>query len=112
MTGTSIMADGHALSANILKPEYPKPMTDQNAQTQRIYATDNPPCASHEFRISHLEKRMDKVETLHDLLSKLSTNVEILNDRTRLLLWVSGIVATGIIMSVIGALTYLLTNTN
>ena len=55
---------------------------------------------------------MDKVETLHDLLSKLSTNVEILNDRTRLLLWVSGIVATGIIMSVIGALTYLLTNAN
>ena len=90
-------------------PNLKSDMTEPNESTQRVILEDAHPCRTHEFRITNLEGRMTEVEKMHNILGKLTTNVELLNDRVRLLLWVGGVIAGGTILAIIGAIAYVLT---
>ena len=83
-------------------------MSDPNAQTQRMYPNIDLPCTLHEHRLQQLEARMTAVEKTHEILGKLTVNVELLNDRVRLLLWVGGLIAGAFILGVVGSLLALL----
>ena len=76
---------------------------NQNAQTQRIYPENDPRYELIEHRMSQAECRLTAVERTHEILGKLTVNVELLNERVRLLLWVGGIIAGAAIVATVGA---------
>ena len=79
----------------------------ENAQTQRLPSEDGR-FDLIEHRVTHVELRLTAVERTHEILGKLTVNVELLNDRVRLLLWVGGIIATAAMVATVGALLSLL----
>lgn len=82
----------------------------ESSKTQKILSDDAPAFVTHEYRIQHLEARVTAVEKMHDVLVKLNTSVQVLSDRVCMMLWIGGVIATGIILSIIGAITALLVN--
>ena len=83
----------------------------ENAQTQRMPSEDGR-YDLIEHRVTQVETRLTAVERTHEILGKLTVNVELLNDRVRLLLWVGGIIAAAALVATVGAVLSLLWKSN
>lgn len=73
-------------------------------QTQRIFPDDSLParCIDHVRRLDKLEGRVDSVEKRIYGIEDLRMLVQLLADRIRLILWLTGIATGAIIVGVIG----------
>ena len=74
------------------------------AQTQRIHIPEDNPCLSHEFRITALEKRMDKMETMPDTLNRIDKRVDQIDAKLGSVLWPARIIAGAALVGVVNAL--------
>lgn len=74
------------------------------ADTQRIYPEEPLPvrCLAHVRRLDKLESRMESVEKRISGIEDLRTDVRLMSDRVRLILWLTGIATGAIIVGVIG----------
>lgn len=72
-------------------------------QTQRLEFENMPArCVEHVRRLDKLEARVDSVERRISGIEDLRMMVQLLVDRMRLVMWMTGVATTGIILGVIG----------
>jgi len=61
-----------------------------------------PHCVTHIRRIDNIEARLEVVERRINGIEDLRTMVQLLVDRMKLVLWMTGVATTGILLGVIG----------
>lgn len=73
-------------------------------ETQKIETNQPllPHCVTHIRRIDNIEARLEVVERRINGIEDLRTMVQLLVDRMKLVLWMTGVATTGILLGVIG----------